>query len=129
VCHYSCETCESPSKSSCTACTVNSSRTLSPLKECLCNQRFIDVANDKICAKCHYSCLTCSSPVDDTKCITCSPADNRALDESNGKCACLVGFFDVANANKCNPCHYSCKECTGGDTLDKCTACSKDNNR
>ena len=107
-CHYSCDKCDSPTRSSCVSCVVNSFRTLSPLKECLCNSRFIDVVNDKICGKCHYSCLSCSEINNAAKCITCSPADVRVFNVSANTCDCQIGFFDVANTNKCGTCHYSC---------------------
>jgi hypothetical protein len=52
--------------------------------------------------------------------IECDDNAHRIF-ESNSLCLCSEGFYDVG-ATVCDPCHYSCSECSGPQ-VSQCLSC------
>ena len=64
-----------------------------------------------MCKACKPTCLTCSFY---SICITCYPLATQNRTFLNNDCKCVTGFYDDMINPVCQPCHYSCANCTGG---------------
>ena len=73
---------------------------------CVCMDGFYD-AGPQNCPACSPLCLTCTST--STTCTGCNSALHLTL--SGTTCICMDGYVMVLGI--CQPCHYSCRTCSG----------------
>lgn len=126
-CHYSCQDCLTFGANKCKSCPAGANRLATPeLGSCNCIANYLDEQLQAVC--CHYSCSACSTP---TKCDQCYNTDlshrQTQVNETDGTCHCMTGYFDTLGVRNCQPCHYSCETCEFPGAV--CTSCSQDTNQ
>ncbi|EAR87302.2 transmembrane protein, putative (macronuclear) [Tetrahymena thermophila SB210] len=141
VCDTQCQTCQynpaKASKNQCTSCLPGFINPPFCQQECSDVQVYDYTQNQCIPLQCDNKCLTCSKH--SSNCQQCKGDRknppycqcDRFLFEDGVSTNCIKcpegQFLDINdNSNKgCQPCHYSCKRCTGPNKFD-CTDCYSD---
>lgn len=125
-CSYSCSKCVNPNQ--CTECNATRHRIAdSSNDKCKCDVLFWDDSVKEECQACHPTCYTC---IDLTNCLSCNSTRNRLLNSttdifgvSSPYCVCNYRYYSPALTQDCQPCHYSCQVCTGGNR-GNCVLCT-----
>uniref|UniRef100_A0A3B3IJ91 TNFR-Cys domain-containing protein n=1 Tax=Oryzias latipes TaxID=8090 RepID=A0A3B3IJ91_ORYLA len=111
-CHKYCHKCWGPGKDHCLSC---SQRHLllngSCVDECPAGY-FKEESGQKTCEKCDPSCSECMEGGDED-CLSCSPG--LVYLRTEGRClpSCPPGYHRDSAHQTCEPCHSSCKTCSG----------------
>lgn len=100
-CHFSCKSCESGNlDNQCTDCIDG----------------FVFLSG--MCKACSITCLKClSSPA------FCTECNSDLILVSNNCVSCEEGYWKSKELESCEPCHASCKTCSGGNQNNQCTSC------
>jgi hypothetical protein len=121
-CHASCVECSGPKDNECMTCQQNSF--LTAVGKCEPDSGFHYAAlkyNSYSVSPltCSPSCLTCSDTTSNS-CLTCKLG---ALLSRERECVCKEGFWmNPNNLYNCDPCHSTCKLCSGPGVT-QCTQC------
>ncbi|XP_034997609.2 proprotein convertase subtilisin/kexin type 5 [Hippoglossus stenolepis] len=119
-CHPSCETCVGKHSHECLTCKTHLFR---EGKECVetCQHGHYGNAESRTCEKCDPSCGECIGGKEDS-CLSCAPG--LIYMRREGRClpSCPQGFYHDAAHRTCEPCHASCRTCSGKDSL-SCDSC------
>ncbi|KAG7499791.1 proprotein convertase subtilisin/kexin type 5-like [Solea senegalensis] len=119
-CHPSCDTCVGKHSHECLTCKVHLFR---EGKECVktCRQSHYGNVGSGMCEKCDPSCGECVGGRDDS-CLSC--AVGLVYMRKEGRClpSCPQGFYHDATHKSCEPCHASCRTCSGKDSQ-SCDSC------
>ncbi|KAL4497905.1 hypothetical protein ABPG72_014762 [Tetrahymena utriculariae] len=129
-CDQTCLTCQIiTSQLQCTKCDPNSFRIISSGK-CVCQngyQEYQPQQSKCISSACFSTCKTCSQPQNQYSCSTCSN-DRTLVSQANGTiCQCNSNFYE-SDKLVCEPCHFTCKTCNGGQS-NSCLTCDSSFNR
>jgi hypothetical protein len=124
TCHPSCLTCKGPKDSDCLTCDTTIPSTFRVLYEgqkCRCKDGYTPNSTTGKCDPCHTSCLICATS-DAAGCLTCNLGRQPELATLPTKCPCAPKFYLVLATQQCQPCHPTCKTCSGPSSAE-CTAC------
>ncbi|EAR98006.3 bowman-birk serine protease inhibitor family protein (macronuclear) [Tetrahymena thermophila SB210] len=129
-CHKSCQECIGITNKDCTKCNMDDQRVQSVKDQtsfqCFCKSSYYEDSN-LICQKCHFSCQECIGPKAED-CTQCSRQNFRIPSELSLKnffCVCQEKFYSDNINSLCLSCHYSCKNCEGGNNKQNCTECNQ----
>ncbi|EAR98007.3 bowman-birk serine protease inhibitor family protein (macronuclear) [Tetrahymena thermophila SB210] len=129
-CHKSCQECIGITNKDCTKCNIDDQRVQSVKDQtsfqCFCKSSYYEDSN-LVCQKCHFSCQECIGPKAED-CTQCSRQNFRIPSElslKNFLCVCQEKFYSDNINSLCLPCHYSCKNCEGGNNKQNCTECNQ----
>ncbi|KAL4481587.1 hypothetical protein ABPG74_007676 [Tetrahymena malaccensis] len=114
-CDSFCSSCNGPSNTNCTACKVETYRSLVG-NQCQCKEGYYEDTN-KSCQYCSSTCLTCSGP-SEKQCLTCKNYiyQNTCYDNPPDRTYC------DSQTKICNKCDQTCLACSGPNN-DNCTIC------
>ncbi|KAM8872819.1 proprotein convertase subtilisin/kexin type 5 [Synchiropus picturatus] len=119
-CHPSCESCGGMHSHECLTCKDDLFR---EGKECveICQHGHYGNRASRMCEKCDPSCSECMEGGDDS-CLTC--ALGLIYLRKEGRClpSCPLGYFHDAAHRTCQPCHASCRSCSGS-RAQSCDSC------
>lgn len=125
-CHGICETCTGPTDTDCILCQT-SPRLYKSSDDSKCypncsDGKWINTIG-YICDHCHSSCKTCNGGTD-ADCILCQDSSLHYRSLVDNKCytICPDGTWLNNITKTCDPCHNTCKTCTGGNDTD-CILC------
>ncbi|KAL4508729.1 hypothetical protein ABPG73_006115, partial [Tetrahymena malaccensis] len=120
-CDSFCSSCNGPFNTNCTACKVETYRSLVGHQslvgtQCLCNEGYYEDTS-KTCQQCSTTCLTCSGP-SDKECLTCKNYiyQNTCYDSPPS------GTYCDPSTKQCNKCDQTCSACSGPNN-NNCTQC------
>ncbi|XP_078812274.1 proprotein convertase subtilisin/kexin type 5 isoform X2 [Oryzias latipes] len=118
-CHTSCQTCVGKNGLQCLTCKAHLFR---EAKECVetCQLGHYGNTVSRTCEKCDPSCSECMEGGDED-CLSCSPG--LVYLRTEGRClpSCPPGYHRDSAHQTCEPCHSSCKTCSG--KLEFCDSC------
>uniref|UniRef100_A0A8D3DF75 SPC3 n=1 Tax=Scophthalmus maximus TaxID=52904 RepID=A0A8D3DF75_SCOMX len=111
-CHPSCDACVGKHSHECLACKVHLFR---EGKECVktCQHRYhYGNTGSRMCEDCDPSCGECNGGREDS-CLSCAPG--LVYMRREGRClpSCPRGYYHDAAHRTCEPCHASCRACSG----------------
>ncbi|XP_068190180.1 proprotein convertase subtilisin/kexin type 5 [Antennarius striatus] len=119
-CHPSCQSCIGKHQNECLACRAHLFR---EGKECVetCQHSHYGNTDSGMCDRCDPSCGECASGEEDG-CLSC--ALGLVYLRGEGRClpSCPPGFYEDSAHRKCEPCHASCRTCSGKDSR-SCDSC------
>ncbi|XP_013861969.1 proprotein convertase subtilisin/kexin type 5 [Austrofundulus limnaeus] len=119
-CHASCQTCVGKRSLQCLTCKSHLFR---EAKECVetCLHGHYGNAASRMCEKCDPSCGECIDGGEDG-CLSCSPG--LVYVRKEGRCLdmCPQGYHHDSTHRTCEPCHASCKTCSG-KVSQSCDSC------
>ncbi|XP_028457908.1 proprotein convertase subtilisin/kexin type 5 [Perca flavescens] len=120
-CHPSCQSCVGKHSHECLACKTHLFR---EGKECVetCQHSHYGNTGSRVCEKCDPSCGECIGGGEDS-CLSC--ALGLIYLRKEGRClpSCPQGYYHDAVHRTCEPCHASCRTCSGRDSQ-SCESCN-----
>lgn len=121
-CPYPCASCSS--NTVCYSC-IPPYMYLAASKQCVitCPSGYLPDPMKTSCIQCSPACASCDSGSPDY----CTKCSNASMVPINGVCttlgSCPLGSFLNASVNACQPCHSTCKACTG-PLASQCLGCN-----
>ncbi|XP_045923579.1 proprotein convertase subtilisin/kexin type 5-like [Micropterus dolomieu] len=119
-CHPSCQSCAGKHSHECLTCNNHLFR---EGKECVetCQHSHYGNTSSRICEKCDPSCGECIGDREDS-CLSC--ALGLIYLRKEGRClpSCPQGYYHDIAHRTCEPCHTSCRTCSGKDSQ-SCGSC------
>ncbi|KAL4454553.1 hypothetical protein ABPG74_021758 [Tetrahymena malaccensis] len=129
-CHKSCQECIGITNKDCIKCNFDLQR-VQEVKDqtsfqCICKSSYYEDSN-LFCQKCHFTCQECSGPKaeDCTQCLIQNFRISSNPSSKNFLCVCKEKFYSDNINSLCLPCHYSCKNCEGGNNRQNCIECNQ----
>uniref|UniRef100_A0A4W6C5K8 Proprotein convertase subtilisin/kexin type 5a n=1 Tax=Lates calcarifer TaxID=8187 RepID=A0A4W6C5K8_LATCA len=121
-CHPSCDTCVGKHSHECLACKTHLFR---EGKECVetCQHRYhYGNTGSRMCERCDPSCGECIGGGEDS-CLSC--ALGLIYMRKEGRCipSCPQGYYHDTAHRTCEPCHASCRACSGTEVPSPVTSC------
>uniref|UniRef100_A0A672IBW9 C2H2-type domain-containing protein n=1 Tax=Salarias fasciatus TaxID=181472 RepID=A0A672IBW9_SALFA len=114
ACHAACQSCVGEHSHQCLVCAAHFFR---EGKECVesCQHGHYGDAASRACERCDPSCGECLGGGEDG-CLSCSPG--LLFLRRDGRCApsCPPGHYHDGEHRTCEPCHASCRTCSGTHT-------------
>ncbi|XP_028273367.1 proprotein convertase subtilisin/kexin type 5 [Parambassis ranga] len=111
ACHASCQSCVGKRSHECLTCKAHLFR---EGKECMetCQHSHYGNTTSRMCEKCDPSCGECIGGGEDS-CLSCAPG--LVYLRREGRClpSCPQGYHHDATHRTCEPCHASCRACSG----------------
>ncbi|XP_036973955.1 proprotein convertase subtilisin/kexin type 5 isoform X3 [Acanthopagrus latus] len=119
-CHPSCQSCVGGHSHECLACKTHLFR---EGKECVetCQHSHYGNTASRTCEKCDPSCGECIGGGEDS-CLSCPPGLIYLRKEGRCLPSCPQGSYHDAAHRTCEPCHASCRACSGEDSQ-SCDSC------
>ncbi|XP_039635568.1 proprotein convertase subtilisin/kexin type 5 [Perca fluviatilis] len=119
-CHPSCQSCVGKHSHECLACKTHLFR---EGKECVetCQHSHYGNTASRVCEKCDPSCGECIGGGEDS-CLSCTLGLIYLRKEGRCLPSCPQGYYHDAVHRTCEPCHASCRTCSGRDSQ-SCESC------
>uniref|UniRef100_A0A3B3BV29 Growth factor receptor domain-containing protein n=1 Tax=Oryzias melastigma TaxID=30732 RepID=A0A3B3BV29_ORYME len=110
-CHASCQTCVGKNSLQCLTCKAHLFR---EAKECVetCQPGHYGNSDSRTCEKCDPSCGECTDGGEED-CLSCSLGLVYLRNEGRCLPSCPPGYHRDSSHRTCEPCHSSCRTCSG----------------
>ncbi|XP_029372303.1 proprotein convertase subtilisin/kexin type 5 [Echeneis naucrates] len=110
-CHASCNACIGKHSQECLTCKAHLFRAG---KECVetCQHGHYGNTGSRTCEKCDPSCGECIGAGEES-CLSCAPGLMYIRKEGRCLPSCPQGYYHEAAHRTCEPCHASCRACSG----------------